>query len=170
MVALTAPAPSRNHQLVEEIIRGKQGQTAIWQGGMVMPNAGGFWVPAADAAGGQGVIGVASRSYAAQGADGREAVEALIGAFEFAATSITQAMEGQMMYVVDDSTFDDQPGTNAIKAGVLLRYISATRGVIWIPGKAPGPGILTADADATYGAPEADLLNEIKAWINRYGG
>lgn len=167
MVALTA-ASQRRHSKMGELRRAKGGTTAIWGGGMLMPNANGFLNPAADAAGGQGVIGVAAQSYAAQASEGLIPVEYLVGLFEFAATSITQAMEGQTMYVVDDNTFDDLPGTNGIVAGRLFQFISATRGLLLIDGIVPGPAILTADADATYGAPEAALLNEIKASLNRY--
>jgi hypothetical protein len=41
-------------------------------------------------------------------------------------TSITQAMLGTLMCVVDDSTAADATGTNSIKAGLLEEFISAT--------------------------------------------
>lgn len=52
------------------------------------------------------------------------------GVFKFAATSITQAMVGQMMYAVDDQTFDDTPGDYGVPVGILVEYVSATEG--WI--------------------------------------
>jgi len=50
------------------------------------------------------------------------------GLFKFAATSISQAMVGQAMYAVDDQTFDDEPGAEAIFVGILAEYVSATEG------------------------------------------
>ena len=52
------------------------------------------------------------------------------GLFKMAATSITQTMVGQMMYLVDDQTFDDVPGGVGIPVGILVDYVSATSG--WI--------------------------------------
>jgi len=61
------------------------------------------------------------------------------GVFKLNATSITQAMVGQMMYAVDDNTFDDQPGDYGIPVGILVEYVSATVGWIDI-GAALGKG------------------------------
>lgn len=165
MVALSA-ARETVHGDLPRLLRGQQGTAAHWKGGMLMINATGYYVPAADAAGSRGVVGVAAESYPAQATEGQQVVEPLIGLFDFNATSITKAMEGRVMYVVDDNTFDDSPGTNGVVAGILYRYISATRGILLIDGRPRGAAILTADADATYGAPEAALLNEIKALLN----
>jgi len=66
------------------------------------------------------------------GADGAKNVRVRRqGVFEFDAASITQAMVGDPMYVVDDHTFDDAAGsTNDVKVGILVKYGSATKG--WI--------------------------------------
>jgi hypothetical protein len=53
------------------------------------------------------------------------------GVFEFDAASITQAMVGSAMYVVDDHTIDDYSGpTNDIRVGILVKYVSDTKG--WV--------------------------------------
>ncbi len=53
------------------------------------------------------------------------------GVFEFDAVSISQDMVGAAMYAADDHTFDDAAGpTNDIKVGLLVKYVSATKG--WI--------------------------------------
>lgn len=107
--------------------------TKIYAGALVCVNSAGLAVPAADAAGVK-VVGVAKRtvdnSAGAAGALWVE-VDCPIVA-RFAATSITQAMVGTVMYVVDDNTFDDAVGTNSIKVGVLIEFISATEGWIYI--------------------------------------
>lgn len=107
--------------------------TLIYGGAMVALNSGGFAVPAADAASLKVVGKAQSRADNAAGANGdiKVLVEAPIRAL-FAATSITQAMVGQRMYVVDDQTFDDQPGTNAIIAGQLEEFVSTTSGWLWM--------------------------------------
>lgn len=52
------------------------------------------------------------------------------GVYKFAASSITQAMVGKMMYAVDDQTFDDDPGVYGVPVGILVEYVSTTEG--WI--------------------------------------
>ena len=53
------------------------------------------------------------------------------GVFEFDAVSISQDMVGTPMYAADDHTFDDAEGlTNDIRVGLLVKYVSATKG--WI--------------------------------------
>lgn len=140
--------------------------TLIYDGALVAIDGNGAALPAADAASLK-VVGVArGRADNSTGAVGAVwvKVEAPIVA-RFAASSITQAMVGQVMYVVDDQTFDDAIGTNAVKAGRLVEFISTTEG--WILVTESGVGAKTADADATYGQPEADLINELKAVVNQ---
>jgi hypothetical protein len=83
----------------------------------------------------------------------------------FNASSITQAMVGQVMYVVDDNTFDDAVGTNAIKAGKLVEFISTTEG--WLEVIEAGEGTALADAGGTYTSAEQSLLNKLKDIINK---
>lgn len=105
--------------------------TKIFAGSMVCINANGYAVPAADTSGYR-FVGVAmeQRDNSA-GLDGGHSVRVRrAGAFEFDAASITQAMVGQPMYAVDDHTFDDAAGTNSIKVGLLVKFVSTTQG--WI--------------------------------------
>jgi hypothetical protein len=143
------------------------GSTKIYAGSIVAINSSGYAVPASDSAGLK-VVGVAaSQADNSTGSNGDKSVKVdapIIARFD--ATSITQAMVGQVMYVVDDHTFDDSPGTNGVKAGRLVEFISTTEG--WIEIAPSGVGAVKADADATYGQPEADLINELKSIVNKW--
>lgn len=152
-----------------------QAAVAIYKGGMVMRNSSGYVTPAADASGALGVCGIAYEDSTAPSNAGDKKVKYLTGVLaRLAATSITQAMEGKIMYVVDDQTFDDDPGTYGIKAGVLVEYISSTEGVILVEDEAIGRAVAAAtattvsdaDADGTYGAAEATLINNLKTAVN----
>ena len=141
--------------------------TIIYAGGMVAIQNDGHAIPAADAANLK-VVGVAKKTVDnSAGADGDLWVEVEQGLFLFTASSITQAMVGKMMYVVDDETFDDAVGTNGVKAGKLVEYVSTTKGWIRITDE-QGVGCVVADADATYGQPEADLINNLKLLLNTW--
>lgn len=104
----------------------------IYAGSLVCANAAGFAVPGADTAGLK-FLGVALEKVDnTGGANGAKKVRLRrTGVFEFNAASITAAMLGDPMYIKDDNTFDDAAGTtNDIKAGVLAKYVSDTKG--WI--------------------------------------
>ncbi|MBW1991014.1 MAG: hypothetical protein JRI59_02600 [Deltaproteobacteria bacterium] len=106
--------------------------TKIYAGSLVCANTQGYAVPAADEAGLK-FLGVALEQVDnTGGADGAKVVRLRrTGVFEFNADSITQAMVGDPMYIKDDNTFDDAAGTtNSIKAGVLVKYVTDTKG--WI--------------------------------------
>lgn len=101
----------------------------IYAGSLVMLGADGFLIPGADTASCK-FVGVAMESVKGTAADGgvfcrvrRE------GAFDFAATGMTQAQVGDVMYLVDDQTFSNVgTTTNDIPCGRLIKYVSATRG------------------------------------------
>jgi hypothetical protein len=106
--------------------------TKIYAGSLVCLNGDGFGVPAADASGFR-FVGVAMEQQDnGSGANGEKVVRVRrTGVFEFDAASITQAMAGDAMYALDDHSFDDAAGaTNDVKVGVLVKYVSATKG--WI--------------------------------------
>ncbi|MBM4293374.1 MAG: hypothetical protein FJ126_00500 [Deltaproteobacteria bacterium] len=106
--------------------------TKIYAGSLVCVNAGGWAAPAADTLG-YTFVGVAQeQADNSSGSNGAKTVRLRrIGVFDFDAISLTQAMVGQPMYAVDDHTFDDAAGaTNDVKVGVLVKYVSATKG--WI--------------------------------------
>ncbi len=106
--------------------------TKIYAGSMVMISATGFAIPGADTASCKWGGVATQQADNSAGADGAITVRVRrTGVFEFAATSITQAMLGDTMYIADDQTFDDAAGpTNDIACGKLVKYISATKG--WI--------------------------------------
>jgi hypothetical protein len=103
--------------------------TKIYAGSLVCVNAAGYAVPAADTSGYQ-LAGVALEQV--DNSDGGKHVRLRrAGVFEFDAVSISQDMVGTPMYAADDHTFDDAAGpTNDIKVGLLVKYVSATKG--WI--------------------------------------
>jgi len=140
--------------------------TKILQGIMVMLDSTGFLIQAANAASGK-VVGVADKTVDnTAGADGDLSVTVRSrGVYRFGATSITAAMVGTMMYVVDNQTFDDTLGTQGVKAGRLVERISSTEGWIAIDSEM-GQGIVLADAGATYTSAEQNLINDLKVKVN----
>jgi len=106
--------------------------TKIYAGSMVGVNAAGYAAPAADVSGGR-FAGVALEQVDnSGGANGAKIIRLRrTGVFEFDAASLSQAKVGDAMYAVDDQTFADTAGvTNHVKVGVLVKYVSATKG--WI--------------------------------------
>jgi hypothetical protein len=104
----------------------------IYAGSLVCSNTSGYAVPAADTIGLK-FLGVALEQVDnTGGANGAKKVRVRrAGAFEFDAASITQTMVGTSMYVVDDHTIDDAAGpVNDIRVGILVKYVSDTKG--WI--------------------------------------
>lgn len=106
--------------------------TKIYKGGLTARDSNGYAVPASDTAGLQ-TIGIAvKQADNSSGSDGDIRVTVRQGVFTLNATAITIAMTGTQMYVVDDETFDDATGTNSIKAGVLVEWISNTSGYLLV--------------------------------------
>jgi len=106
--------------------------TKIFAGSLVCSNTSGYAVPAADAAGLK-FLGVALEQMDnTAGANGAKTVRLRrTGNFLFDAASISQSMVGSSMYVMDDHTIDDAAGpTNDIRLGILVKYVSDTKG--WI--------------------------------------
>ena len=162
MAALTADRQTPCRGIVTQSEYPVVAATKIYSGGLVALNSAGFALPAADAASHK-VVGVAKK-YVDNSAGANGALKVIVetGLFELNATSITQAMVGVVMQVVDDNTFDDVLGTNGIKAGRLVRYISATSGEILILPS--GAGVVTADA--TDLATAVALANALKTAVN----
>src|SRR5574343_199973 len=106
--------------------------TTIYKGSLVCVNSSGYAIPAADTSGNI-FVGVAAEYVANTGSSGSKWVSVYqTGDFELPASSITQAHVGDLMYVVDDGTFDETTPANSIVCGILVKYISATRGVLRI--------------------------------------
>ena len=134
--------------------------TTIYKGSIVCVSDTGYLVPGADTANLR-VVGVADEKVDnSAGADGALNCRVISGRkFRFAATSITQAMLGDPMFVVDDQTVDDAAGaTNDVPVGRLVEYISATEGWVFIPKGGCRKANIAA---ATYDATEQSLLNDL---------
>jgi hypothetical protein len=143
----------------------------IYKGALVCLNADGYAVPAADADGYtlQGEAYEERDNTLIGHSQGGKSVRVRIGGIlRVAASSITQAMVGQMMYVVDDQTVDDDPGTHGIKAGRLVECESVISGWIQLPVGGAGQGAISPDA--TDEASAIVLVNELKGIVNTYLG
>jgi len=111
------------------------GTDIVYKGGFVgLGGTTGYAMamPVAASAAGYRFVGVAAEKVDnSAGSGGELGVKVFTrGLFKMAATSITQAMVGQMMYLVDDQTFDDVPGGVGVPVGILVAYVSTTEG--WI--------------------------------------
>lgn len=85
------------------------------------------------------------------------------GEFLLPATSITQAMTGQVLYLVDDATVDDVTVTNFVPVGVLVEYVSATSG--WVRLDAP-----YGEAPVILSVPVLDNRGGDADWADAAGG
>lgn len=128
----------------------------IYKGAIVCVDDDGFLVPGADTAAFR-VVGVADENVLGGAADGDVSCRVRSGEkYRFVATSITQAMVGDAMFVSDDQTFDET-STNGVVVGRLVEFISTTEGWVFIPkGGCRKAGV----ADATYSANEQAFLND----------
>ena len=111
--------------------------TIIYNGSIVAvftataPSNQGGATPAADAVNIR-IIGMAiEQQDNSGGAFGAKEINCIAPvAARFDAVETTYLAPGSMLYVVDDHTVGDAPGTNSIKAGVCLQRISSTE--VWI--------------------------------------
>jgi hypothetical protein len=114
-------------------------------------------VPAADATG-YHVIGIAYAQAVCGTVAGSVSVIVETGIYaRLVASSITQAMVGTMMFVVDDQTVDEATGTYGVRVGKLVEYISATEGWVHVQDGAGAFGV----AETTWSANEVALLNDL---------
>jgi signal peptide peptidase SppA len=105
--------------------------TTIYAGGLVMVDSNGLALPAAASATNHGVMGVATETKTSA-ASGTTKINVAEGYFLFDATSIAQANVGSVMYASDDRTFDETQGANEPVAGILVEYVGATSGWLYI--------------------------------------
>lgn len=110
------------------------GVDIIYKGGFVGINAAGYAVamPIIASAAGLKFVGIAYEKVDnSAGSAGDKSVRVYTqGTFKVTATSITQAMVGQMMYLVDDQTVDDIASAICIPVGRLVEWVSETKG--WV--------------------------------------
>ena len=110
--------------------------TQIYKGAQVCLNAAGYLVAAADTAGLR-FVGIAYEDVLGTTQGVLFCRVHTEGVFKLPATSITQAMVGRLMYVVDDATVDES-STNKICAGKLVEFVSTTEGWVDIGQRAEG--------------------------------
>lgn len=126
MAALGAAANRRARgQLGARIKVPVKANSQIWKGGLVGCGTDGFAVAAVSGANVK-ILGVAAESALGGASDGLVFIEVECGReYVFAASSITQAMLGQPMLVVNDNTVDETSASSA-KAGSMTEFISTT--------------------------------------------
>ena len=89
-----------------------------------------YVVPASDTAGLSAVIGQAQGAADnTGGADGAQGVHVIPGQFEYPASGLVLGNQNQLMFVTGAQTFAPT-STNLIPCGRLVRYISATDGIL----------------------------------------
>lgn len=135
--------------------------TTIYKGAIVSVDDAGFAVPASDTAAHR-VIGIAKETVLNPGASGVNWVKVVSGrAFLIAAVSITQAMVGDVMFVVDDQTVDDAAGTtNDVPVGRLVEFISTTSGWVFIDKGPRRKAGVASEAAGTFDAADAAIVND----------
>lgn len=147
--------------------------TTIYKGALVAINSSGYLVPASDTAGLR-LAGVAMEGKDnSSGSNGDlECKCAVTGVFPVVASSITQAMVGRMLYIVDDQTVDETT-TNWVPAGILREYTSATAGYIEID-KATGYRVDTIELmqplAARPGSDWTESANGLELTLNKTNG
>jgi hypothetical protein len=125
----------------------------IYKGALVCVDANGYAIPATDTAAIY-CVGVAEEAVTGGTSSGDKWVKVGAGrAYLFAATSITQAMVGEPMYVVDDNTVDDT-STNLCLVGVLVKYVTTTSGWVLV-----APSYSLALSGVTSSAGELNYLD-----------
>ena len=129
MAALSVDRMTKKKNAVKVSDQPVLAATKVYMGSLVAKTtaSGGYAVPAADAAGGI-VLGVAyAQVDNSAGASGDKSVELEHGIFSFVVTgTFTIANVGAIAYVADDQTVQAAIGTNSVKAGLFLKYVSAT--------------------------------------------
>lgn len=106
----------------------------IYKGTFVVLNSSGY-AKGGSASANERFVGIAAET-ADNSGGGNGAINVSVwtrGHFEMAASSIALGNVGADMYYIDNQTFDESDGNSlAIKVGKLVKYISATRGVVSI--------------------------------------
>lgn len=141
----------------------------VYRGGLVNLNAAGYAKPAADVAD-ERCVGVSLEQVDnAAGAAGDKRVIVEAGKqFKLAVTgAFTQADIGKKCFVVDDQTVQIAVTTNAVVAGFIAGFISATEAWVEIPNHS-GKGVTDAAAGGTYTAAEQALINKMRTIINTF--
>lgn len=146
--------------------------TQIFAGSAVAINADGFAVPVSDAAG-LVFVGRALSNVNNTGLDGAALIEVDLGVFDFDASTQSQANVGDLVYFTDDHTVAATSDYKVL-AGIITEVRSASlvfvdtlvTPILEKRTAATVAAVATANADDTYGTPEATLINELKTQVN----
>jgi len=127
----------------------------IYAGGMCMINSSGTAEPATASASNNGVVGVAIETVTAA-ASGNYYIRCQEGWYKFAGTTLGQDDVGTLVYAEDDQTVDESAGSNEPAAGILMEYVSASVGWVFVSPSLPGrvaasTDPLTLTGDLTLG-------------------
>jgi hypothetical protein len=135
MTAITVDA-QREKRGIGRVFALPMSNVKIVKGALVCVNTSGYAVSAADTASFV-VAGVAIEQVDNSGGSAGDKVIRVDAdcEFKFVASSITQAMLGTDMMVVDNNTVDDASGpSNDVPVGKLTEFISTTLGWVYVPG------------------------------------
>ncbi len=119
--------------------------TQIYKGAMVCLNTSGYLVAGADTAGYR-LAGVAYENVLGTTQGAKSCKVYTTGRFLFTASSITQAMVGRLMYLVDDATIDEAQAEVCV--GTLVQFVSTTSG--WVDIGMRGGGAIVGYQDHVY--------------------
>jgi hypothetical protein len=122
-----------------------EASTQIYKGALVCLNTSGYLVAGADTDGYR-LVGIAYENVLGTTQGAKSCRVYTQGRFLLTATSITQAMVGRLMYLVDDATIDDT-STYKLCVGTLVQYVSTTSGWVDIGNKSGG---ITGYQDHVY--------------------
>ena len=136
MTAITARADRQRRGVSKTRTYPVLTAVTIPQGALVAITSAGYATNATDSASDLGVAGVAAETVTNAGASGAVSIKVDCGMdMLLTASSITQAMVGTLMFVVDNNTVDDAAGpTNDVPVGILVEFVSTTSGWVFIPG------------------------------------
>lgn len=138
----------------------------IYKGALVCVDADGYALAAADTAAYK-FLGIAYDQQDNTGtghADGAKKVRVYRrGIFKLVCTDITQNMVGQLMYVRDDQTVDNNQITNWVCVGRLVKYVSATSGWVDIGDRHVTPTVSYRDAVELAFGDDQDI---VMVWEN----
>jgi len=105
--------------------------TTIYAGGLVMLDSNGKALPAAAAAGNQGVVGVATETVTS-GSSGNYYIKCQEGWFKLDGTTLSQTDVGYLVYAEDDHTVDETRAATEPVAGMLLEVVDASTAWVYV--------------------------------------
>lgn len=133
MTALAAAANREKRGIGRVFFFPVAASVTIYKGALVQMDAAGRAIPAASGAGGP-IVGVAIETVVGGAVAGANNVRVDADAeFLFTASSITLAMQGTDMLVVDDNTVDETSASSSA-VGKMTQFISTTQAWVYVKG------------------------------------